>query len=96
MPNPVWSVVDVTPQKDYTLLLTFEDGKKGLYDATSLLKEEIFEPLNSLPVFLSARAEDGTVVWNDDLDIAPEYLYENCTPVAEPAAFRAAQPAKNL
>ena len=89
MPNPVWSVVDVTPQKDYTLLLTFEDGRKGLYDATPLLKEEIFEPLNRLSFFLSARAEDGIVVWNDDLDIAPEYLYENCVPVAEPAAFRA-------
>ena len=96
MPNPVWSVVDVTPQKDYTLLLTFEDGKKGLYDAAPLLKEEIFEPLKSLPVFLGARAEDGTVVWNDDLDIAPEYLYENCTPVAKSAAFRAAQPSETL
>lgn len=91
MPNPVWSVVDVTPQKDYTLLLTFEDGKKGLYDARQFLKEEIVEPLRSLPFFLSARAEDGTVVWNDDLDIAPEHLYESYVPVAEPAAFRTTQ-----
>ena len=90
------TVIAVTPEDGYTLLLTFEDGRKGLYDAKPLLKEEIFEPLNRLSLFLSARAEDGTVVWNDDLDIAPEYLYENCTPVAEPAAFRAAQPAENL
>ena len=96
MPNPCWCVVDVMPQKDYTLLLTFEDGKKGLYDAAQLLKEEIFEPLKSLPVFLSAHAEDGTVVWNGDLDIAPEYLYENCVPFAEHKAFRAAQPNETL
>ena len=23
----------------------------------------------------------GTVIWNDDVDIAPEYLYECSTPV---------------
>lgn len=26
---------------------------------------------------MKAKAEHYTVVWNDDIDIAPEYLYEN-------------------
>jgi hypothetical protein len=26
--------------------------------------------------FLQAKAECGTVVWNDDIDIDPEHLYE--------------------
>ena len=27
MGNPAWAVTKVIPQKDYTLILTFEDGK---------------------------------------------------------------------
>ena len=42
MGNPVWVVKKVIPRKDYTLLLTFEDGKNGIYD---------FRPDLSLPVF---------------------------------------------
>ncbi len=26
--------------------------------------------------FMKAKVECGTVVWNDELDIAPEHLYE--------------------
>ena len=32
MNKPKWSVVSAIPRDDYTLLLTFSDGKKGIYD----------------------------------------------------------------
>ena len=32
MGNPAWVVKKVIPREDYTLLLTFEDGKTGIYD----------------------------------------------------------------
>ena len=76
MKVPEWVVTDVYPQSDYTLLLTFADGEKKIYDARPLLKKPIYSQLNSLPFFLSARAEYDTVVWSDDIDIAPEHLYE--------------------
>ncbi|MBQ3424756.1 MAG: DUF2442 domain-containing protein [Clostridia bacterium] len=38
-------------------------------------------PLNDLNVFMNAKAAFGSVVWNDELDIAPEYLYEYSKPV---------------
>jgi len=31
--------------------------------------------------FMTAKAECGTVVWNDDIDIAPEHLYDASIPV---------------
>ncbi len=31
--------------------------------------------------FLTAKADCGTVVWDDDIDIAPEHLYESSTPM---------------
>jgi len=78
---PEWVVLDVVPNKDYTLLLTFADGEKKIYDARPLLNKAIYAQLKSLPFFLSARAECGTVVWSDDVDIAPEHLYECSVPV---------------
>ena len=35
----------------------------------------------NLSFFLCAKAECGTVVWDDDVDIAPEHLYECSKPV---------------
>lgn len=73
---PVWVVKEVYPQKDYTLLLTFADGAQKVYNARPLLEKGIYAQLKNLNFFLSAKAECGTVVWNDDIDIAPEHLYE--------------------
>lgn len=77
MKKPVWMVKDVHPNINYTLLLTFENGETKLYDASPLLEKKIYSRLNNLPFFLNAKVECGTVVWNDDIDIAPEHLYEH-------------------
>ena len=76
MKRPVWLVEDVQPQRDYTLLITFADGSRRLYDARPLLEKELYAMLKNPAFFLRARAEYGTVVWSDDVDIAPEHLYE--------------------
>ena len=80
---PEWTVVNVTARNDYSLLLTFQNGERRVYDARPLLLKPIYSRLRSLPFFLSARAECGTVVWSDDCDIAPEHLYECSVPVEE-------------
>ena len=49
-------------------------------DARPLLEKPLFAALKSLPFFLRARAAYGTVIWNDDIDIAPEHLYECSSP----------------
>lgn len=81
MKTPVWVVKSVVPQENYTLLLTFADGKKRLYNARSLLNKPLFADLKSLPFFLQARVSGDTVIWNDEVDIAPEHLYENSVPI---------------
>ncbi len=82
MKTPVWVVKDVQPKDDYTLLLTFADGAKKVYNARPLLAKPLYAELSNLAFFLCAKAEYGTVVWNDDIDIAPEHLYE-CSKLAE-------------
>lgn len=76
MKTPAWVVENVYPKTDYTLILFFADGSKKVYDARPLLEKPIYAKLENMAFFLSARAEYGTVIWNDDIDIAPEHLYE--------------------
>lgn len=79
--KPAWIVTDVQPREDYTLLLTFSDGEKRVYNARPLLEKNIYHKLKNLSFFMSAREDCGTVVWNEDVDIAPEHLYENSVSV---------------
>lgn len=76
MNTPEWVVKKVHPKEDYTLLLFFADGTQKVYDARPLLSKPIYSKLKNIAFFLRARAECGTVVWDDDIDIAPEHLYE--------------------
>ena len=64
------------------ILIDFADGSTRLYDALPLLSRKYFEKLNALPFFMRAHASFDTVAWDDDIDIAPEHLYENSTPVS--------------
>ena len=82
MKTPVWIVKDVEPMSNYTLLLSFADGSRKMYNASPLLEKPIYSKLKNIAFFMKAKAECGTVVWDDDVDIAPEHLYE-CSRVAE-------------
>ena len=80
MKNSVWVVKDVAPQRDYTLLITFVNGEKRIYNARPLLNKAIYSSLRNIGFFMKAKASCGTVIWDDDIDIAPEHLYECSQP----------------
>ena len=75
------SVKSVIPRPDYSLLLTFKNGEQRVYDARPLLEKEINEKLRNVGFFMQAKVMYGTVIWNDDIDIDPEHLYECSTPL---------------
>ncbi len=77
--NPKWCVIDVEPTTNYELILTFEYGEKKKFDMKPLLHKK--EQLKDISFFLKAHVVYDTVGWNDDLDIAPEFLYENSVPI---------------
>lgn len=85
--NTYYRVKEVTPARDYTLLMTFETGERKVYDMKPLIagaKEDwhVFKPLNDADFFMTAKSDGVTVFWGDgDIDIAPEELYQNSTPV---------------
>ena len=60
---------------DYEMLITFSNGEKRVYDGQEDITQGVFTQLRNKALFAHARIERGTVVWNDELDIAPEALY---------------------
>lgn len=74
-----------------TLELTFQDGKVKRYDMSALFSEyPQLEALKDRTLFTSGKLLGPYgIVWNDDLDIEAETIYEDGETVREekPAAF---------
>lgn len=64
---------------DYVIWLRFNDGAEGEVDLANELDGEVFEPLKDKQQFKKFRVDPElqTVVWGNDADLAPEFLYEN-------------------
>lgn len=70
-------IVSAKPLEDTMLLLTFSSGEKRVFDAT-FLKGDVFAPLNDPTIFNNFKIVHGVITWMDeDIDCAPEYMYEN-------------------
>jgi hypothetical protein len=76
LPRPV----AVKPNSDFTLDLTFANGEKRVFDAIPYLDYPAFHALKALSLFMQARVEHHSVVWNDEIDMAPENLYMDSAP----------------
>jgi hypothetical protein len=63
---------------EYRLLLTFEDGVRKLVDLKSHLDGEIFKPLKDINYFkkVSVNPDLDTIVWENNADFSPDFLYE--------------------
>jgi DNA-binding XRE family transcriptional regulator len=68
-------VTFVEPAGPSKLLLGFSDGSRGVVDLASHLDGPIFEALRSPTFFAQAKMEEGTVVWPNGADYAPEFLH---------------------
>ncbi|HEV7587078.1 MAG TPA: DUF2442 domain-containing protein [Longimicrobium sp.] len=69
-------VLRVTPLRDYSLRLEFNDGTVRDIDLSSELHGEVFEPLRDPSLFAQViiNPETGTVEWPNGADFAPEFL----------------------
>jgi len=65
----------VAPRNDYLLEIVFNNDEKKLFDVKPYLDFGLFSELKDLELFQTAKAELGTVVWNNGLDICPDTLY---------------------
>lgn len=75
---PLLKISGVRPLDDFNLWVRFNNGEAKIFDFKPLLKEPGYMPLQDVKVFSEVYIDYGCTVWKDgDIDIAPEYLYEN-------------------
>ena len=71
------SAVDVAPQDDYHILVTFADGAVKLFDVKPYLDHPAFLELKIPALFRAVRIGGLSVEWLRGQDICPEELYYN-------------------
>ncbi|MBI4742683.1 MAG: DUF2442 domain-containing protein [Betaproteobacteria bacterium] len=71
------SVIRVVPRDDFALELWFSTGEHRLFDARPYLEKGAFRRLQDIALFKKAFVALDTVCWPDNLDIAPETLYDS-------------------
>ncbi len=69
-------VTEVRTLPEYRLQVAFNNGVAGIVDLSSELNGQVFESLRDPARFEQARVGYGTVVWPEDIDLAPEYLHQ--------------------
>ena len=77
MEELVW-VVEARYVSNYVVWLRFNDGLAGEVDLGPELEGEVFEPLGDPAVLRTVRLhpELHTIVWLNEADFAPEFLYD--------------------
>ncbi len=75
------SVTKVVPRDDFSLELWFNTGDHRLFDARPYLERGAFVRLKDIKLFKQAYIALDTVCWPDNLDIAPETLFDRSTPI---------------
>lgn len=84
-------IVEVSPNRDFTLTITFDNGEKRLYDMRPYLNTgTVFEPLLEYENFRRVYVDDANciawdidpeidsnIVWNNKIDLCPDSCYIN-------------------
>jgi hypothetical protein len=80
-------ITDVVYVGEYKLRVRFEDDATKLVDLAPHLDGPVFEPLKDLSFFAHARlnSDIDTVVWPNNADFSPDFLYSVGVPISEPA-----------
>lgn len=65
----------------YLLKLTFSNGVVRMFDFAQLYNKGIFVKLKDPKYFRNYTLDGWTVDWNNEIGFAPEFLYENGTPL---------------
>ena len=71
-------IIEAEYINNYKIKLIFNDGAIGEADLKEVIfnePREIFKPLKNIENFKNFKLKFSTIVWNNELDLAPEFLY---------------------
>jgi hypothetical protein len=80
------SVTEVTPAEDYRLMVSFENGERGVLDMQAYLDFGVFRDLKEPEVFRQVRVSFDTIEWPGGIDLDPEFVYRNCISTVDQSA----------
>lgn len=84
--SPPLKICGIKPLDDYKLWVRFNTSEVKIFDFNGLLDKPAYIQLKDINVFKSVYIDYGVPVWCDgDIDIAPEYLYEQGQSIKETA-----------
>jgi hypothetical protein len=72
------SVTKVTAEKDYRIVVEFDNDECGVLDMRPYLDFGVFKKLADPAVFGSVKVAFDTVEWANGIDLDPEFVYEKC------------------
>ena len=61
--------------QNYELLITFANGEQRCFSMLPYLKYPAYQCLSNPGTFAKAHVSNGTVAWNEEIDISPDTLY---------------------
>ncbi len=78
-------VIDASYGGGYKLRIRFENDEVRVVDLSGHLDGPVFKPLKDLSYFnlFKVNHDVDTVVWPNDADFSPDFLYEIGEPVSE-------------
>ena len=68
-------------RNDYSLLLTFENGEKRVFDLKPYFEKPVFARLKNANLFKTARVVSGSVEWQGEIDLSYDTLYLESKPI---------------
>lgn len=68
-------VINVKPDQNYTLLVTFNNGEEKSFDVKPYLNIGMFKELKDESMFNSVKPFLGSIQWANGLDLCPDTLY---------------------
>ena len=68
-------VLKVKPDKEYTLVITFNNGEVKIFDVKPFLNIGVFRELQDLSLFNSVKPFLGSIQWANGVDLCPDTLY---------------------
>ena len=72
-------VINAELKNDYKIFVEFNNGAEGTIDFKKILEDdhrEIIRELLKIELFKTVKVNLNTLCWDNEVDFAPEYLYE--------------------
>jgi len=80
-------ILDAIYHNEYKLRIRFENNEVRMVDFSEHLDGPVFEPLKDLGYFRQFKVNQDidTVVWPNNADFSPDFLYEIGKPISDQA-----------